>query len=549
MSPQRTMPSSSVPPSFAVFLFWLLDAGRTMGIHIMGTRGASKSRTMGRLIGWQDFIRGIPLVILDPNGGTIDNFLDKIARLPKHVQQQLWARVRYFNMSRMADSVVGLPLYFRFGSESLYEVAQRPLDVFHRLDEHLSSASVQGWNALWHVGTQIGMALAALGLQITEADDLINRPEHWARVLADAAERNPELRPVVTFLRDELRRLPAGQLQMWRVKSILFQLDPTMRAMFGASTPGIDWQRALDERWVILLDFRDEHDMERRRFKLLWVFTCLLEFLRRRGPGRHQPVSLIIDELTYLLSAGAMSGSLLEADLHELIQRTSRAYGIWLTIAHQELTQLPDRLQADVMSMGTQILGATTDTVTARQLARRFIRFDPTRVKKREPVYAMGWEIDQRTVEYSVDEQFELESAHFLDLPPYEFLVSSAAREGAVGTRLHRVNTELLDRGLFFDTNVIAPAREQLMRRDGRRIAAIAKEIAQRRSDPSAAMPTPGPTVPPTADAPEPARNLPQRTEEPQRPPRRIRRVAEARPGPTQEEDRRINTLLTTYDR
>src|SRR5437588_13109123 len=89
----------SVPRHLQNRFLWLPDDARSMGIHIMAGKGSGKSRLMGRILCWLDFIRGVPLVILDPNGPSIDNFLDKITRLPADYQRQLWKRVLYVDMS------------------------------------------------------------------------------------------------------------------------------------------------------------------------------------------------------------------------------------------------------------------------------------------------------------------------------------------------------------------------------------------------------------------------------------------------------------------
>ncbi len=53
---------------------YLYDAGRLMGLLVLATRGTGKSTLLGRIVALQDFLRGVPLVILDPLGGTIDYF-------------------------------------------------------------------------------------------------------------------------------------------------------------------------------------------------------------------------------------------------------------------------------------------------------------------------------------------------------------------------------------------------------------------------------------------------------------------------------------------
>src|ERR687893_1679426 len=78
-------------------------SARAMGIYILGSRGSGKSRLSARIIAWQDYRAEIPLVIIDPLGGTIDNFLDKLWRFLQYVHpskhSHYWSRIRYVDMS------------------------------------------------------------------------------------------------------------------------------------------------------------------------------------------------------------------------------------------------------------------------------------------------------------------------------------------------------------------------------------------------------------------------------------------------------------------
>ncbi len=337
--------SPSVPHNLKSRLLFLPDKARNMGIHFVAGKGSGKSRLLGRVISWLDFVRGIPLVIFDPHGPTIDNFLDKITRLPADAQRRLWPRILYVDMSASNGSVIPFPLYYRMSkAESLYTTSQRYLDVVRRLDPFLQTASIEGWNALSRLGTSAGMLLAALGLQITEADDLVRNPDGWKTRLAQASQKYPEVEPAAAFFTQDFARLSANdqlrRAESFLTKTAIFRLDPSMRAMFGADRPGIDWSEVMDRSLAVLIDFRGEHDIERMRFKLLWSFGYLMDFIKHRGPGRHKPLSLVIDELTYLLSPATLHSDLLSADMDELINRIARNYMVWLTLAHQEMYQV-----------------------------------------------------------------------------------------------------------------------------------------------------------------------------------------------------------------
>ncbi|MCL5960831.1 MAG: ATP-binding protein, partial [Chloroflexi bacterium] len=398
MSETAMLPlNPQVPSQLIPQLLFLPDRARNMGIHLVASKGTGKSRLMGRMIAWLDFVRGVPLVLFDPHGPSIDNFLDKLTRLPPEMQERLWPRVLYVDMAGCGGSVIPFPLYYRSGDESLYAISQRYLDVVRRLDPYLQTASIEGWNALWRIGTCAGMILAASGLQITEAEDLVRDPKRWAGCVAEACRQNPEAAPAAEFFTQDFLRLNANEqarrADSFLNKTALFRLDPTMKAMFGANRPGIDWNKVVEQSQAVLIDFRGERDLERMRFKLLWSFGYLMDFIKRRGPGRHKPISLIIDEITYLLSPATLHTDLLAADLDELINRIARNYMVWLTLAHQELYQVSEAIQKTLLTMGTQIFGSTTDLEAALSLSRRFFRFDPYRVKKTEPVYSTSFGI------------------------------------------------------------------------------------------------------------------------------------------------------------
>src|SRR5215213_27187 len=88
-----------VPKNLRSSHAWIPDDARLNGICILGGPGSGKSRLMGRLIAFLDFLRGIPVVILDPVGVTIDNFLHRMALLPRAQQERLWPHVHYIEMS------------------------------------------------------------------------------------------------------------------------------------------------------------------------------------------------------------------------------------------------------------------------------------------------------------------------------------------------------------------------------------------------------------------------------------------------------------------
>ena len=498
----------------------LRDQSRSMGIHVLAGRGSGKSRLLGRIIGFRDFLVGVPQVIMDSHGATVDNFLDALSRLVAHLsgtgklsreeQEMIWRRVRYVDMSAKHGHVVPFPIFYRLGNETYNDIASRFLDILLRLDPKLQEAPILGWNAVAKMGRRAGIILAALGGQITEMPRLLDHPEQWIGQLASIPTTQTEVQEAAAFfLRDYIqwnsreRELAAGSL---RVKLDPFILDPSMRAMFGANNPGINWQEVVDRRQTVILDLRHELNRENRRFKMLWTFLSFLEFIKHRGLGRHQPVGLIIDELAALYHYDVAAGSpIFAADLDELINIIARNYNVWLTLSHQELFQLDEKSRKTLMTMGTQIIGVTSDFDAALTLGREFIPVDPWRIKRYEKVIVPvprfsirspdeGFDIiELNPVELTVQEQEYLAANIFKNLKPFEFLFRPAKAEGDITADIVPVSIMNFDKNIWVNERLVTQLRQGLNRRNGHAISDLLASVTERQQLLTAPKPKPKP--------------------------------------------------------
>jgi hypothetical protein len=398
--------------------------------------------------------------------------------------------VLYVDMSGKGGYVMPFPLYYRLSpDDSLFDVSQRFLEVVRRMDVHLQQAPILGLNALATISTYVGMLLATLGCQITEAPSLIRYPERWETRLEWALSLSPEVQPAVAFFQDFIDWKPderARYSNTFLTKILPFVADPTTRAMFGASEPGLVWEQAIRKRQTVCLDFSRDLNPERRRFKLLWCFRSLGDYFKLRGfAGRKQPVGFIIDEVTQLLGFGAQEHSVMAEDVEELVSVVARNYGVYLTIAHQNLPQLgSERIQKALMTMGTQMIGVQTDPKSTQYLASYFCRYKPYKVKRHERVWmsdAFGpYVVDHRPVEFTPEEQTLLSSHDFMDLGRFEFLVRAVQCEGDLRPPLRRISIAGLDCGLYPNEDLVTQARKLLMERHGRSVGEVLTEIAAR---------------------------------------------------------------------
>jgi hypothetical protein len=322
----------------------LSPSARLMALYVLAASRSGKSRFLGRGLVWSDFYYEIPQIVIDVTGiGTIDNFLDKlITRMQQYVSKsqdkRVLRRIKYVNMAS-PDYIVPFPLLYQTGHErSLLHITERFVNVIRMSHPALLRAEVQGFPPLHYIAVHTHIVLSALGLPITHAEHLLRHPEEWQRngTFAEAIRRNSQAAPSVAFFQEEF--IPARPAERRRLlnpyfeKIFTFNLDVNLRCQFGALKPGIDWEEVEEEGLTVLLDFRDETDENMRRFKLLWVFSSLYEFIKRRG-RRETPLAVTIDEFSAMAYKVTDGTNPLAVMFDEFIQQYLRGQNIWLTIA------------------------------------------------------------------------------------------------------------------------------------------------------------------------------------------------------------------------
>lgn len=446
----RSLAPILLPASAARNRLVIPDADRDGGVGILAGRGAGKSRLLGGGLCFQTLMRRGPQVVLDPHGPTVDNLLLQIALLPPEVQGELWSRIVYVDMSGRGERTVPFPLLYRLPGDSLRDIADRFLEALHKIDPALDSASIQGWNALVHVGRPILMILAALGLPATAAAELLRSPEDWDDRLREAVRCFPELEAAVA----DVRGLPQRQSERlaltrsFLVKIAPFALDPVLRDMFATTEPGIDLSEVVAGRKTVLLDFRGETNLESRRFKTRWVYEWFLAYAKHRGAGRHLPLGFVVDELTELTNQSSAGQDLFARDLDELVNVIGRNYSLHLALCTQGLHQLSPTTQKTLLTMGTQILGVAADIAAAKYLAEQFCAIDPYRVKREENVWGHGpvgpKVLETRPVDMPLEEQILLAAQDLMGLKPFQFLVKTKSSRA-----LTRISTSRLLEGAW----------------------------------------------------------------------------------------------------
>jgi hypothetical protein len=489
--------------------------GRVMGTEILGSKGSGKTFLLGEL-SFQDFRQGYPQVIFDPLGTLTPALLFRISRFLRHVPQaslhrRYWERLCYIDVGSK-ESVVPFPIYYGLeAGRSLSEIAERYFTVMHLSHPALVSNAPVSWPAMQRVGVFTGMVLASLGLQLTKARSLLFNTLEWERLgkFAEAMERCPEVAEAVSYFREEYLPLSrAGKSQataLFLDHIFRFTVDPTLRAVFCASTPGIDWQQVEKRGQTVILDFRNVLNDETKRFAMLWIFLSLYEFLKQRG-RKDRPFVVTIDEFAALMQQVTAGVNPLATLLDEFINQYMRNNTIWLTVAHQSIYQVDEHLRNTLLSLGNYVFGRVATMEEARVLADALFAHDPYRVKRYHNVWGKvdmppirpgmigldddaGYFVLERVPDYmELSEQLELSAQKLTHLGLFEFMLRPATREGEVSSSVIPISIADYIRDTengafqFPDQALVRSYRAGLAARSGIPVATILKEQDERLS-------------------------------------------------------------------
>jgi hypothetical protein len=467
------------------------------GLACFGAPGVGKSRYLGREAVWFLFLDEFPTIVLDPTGGTIDNFLDKVIRHLAYPTQEtcdeVWERILYCDMHGKDGYVTAWPFFYRLGTErSVWEISERYLQVLLRSDPSLATRPILGWPPMHKIGVFAGMILSALGFQVTEIFDLLQQPQHWLDRFHEAQYRYPTVAEAVAYFRETY--IPMRQSDRERLTNPLLEklfpirLDRRLRAMFGGAKPGINFREVVAKNQCVLLDFRHVRG-DMLRFKLLWVFDCLMEYIKSRGRSK-TPLGLVLDEFPQMTVKVSDGTNPLVSEFETLINIYMRSSQIWLILGLQSPLQLDMQMGQTVLSLGSYLIGQQATPAAARILADSLFLSDPFRVKRyRERYhYVPPWGqtrdsgITEEPEYLPLLEQREIYANCIRKLRQYQFLLRPAVNEGEIGQAVFPLSIRTLDPGQFPDRELLAPLYPKLAARSGTHVDVLIKEQEARRN-------------------------------------------------------------------
>lgn len=335
-------------------------------LYIIGSSGKGKSKLLENIL-LQDIRAGRGVGLVDPHSLLADDLLGALFAQGCLSHPALIKRLIYIDPTR-TDYIVPFNVLAN-RTELPYDVATMVLEAFRRTwPESLREAP--------HFTNVI---LASLLVLIENGLTLM----HLSRLLTDINFREECLTQVsdpevMDFFRNRFNHWDSRMVL--RNESILnkvgaFALNPRLRLMLGQAENRLDFKAIMDEGKILLLDL-GHSDPETKRLIGSLVVTGLELAMRSRQ--RRDLWNLVIDEFAEYVAS--------EGSLETLAQvfTAGRKYGLSLTIAHQDLSQLTPRILGALSNVQNKIIFGV-GRPEAEYFARIIGRVEPEEVK-REPL-------------------------------------------------------------------------------------------------------------------------------------------------------------------
>ncbi len=339
---------------------------RSGHLYIIGSTGKGKSKLLENIL-VQDIQSGRGSGLIDPHSLLSDDLLRSLITQEILNDPAIRERLIYVDPAR-TDFVVPFNVLSNSG-ERPYDIATSVLEAFRRT-----------WlESLKEAPHFTNVIVAALLVLIENQLTLMDMP----RLLSD---KNYRERCLTRVHDQELIEFFHDRFDRWENRSALrnesilnktgiFALNPRLRIMLGQRENHLDFRKIMDEGKILLLDL-GHADPETSRLIGSLVVTGFELAMRSRQ--NHRPWNLVIDEFAdYIAGEGSM-------ETLAQVFAAGRKFGLGLTIAHQDLSQLSPRILGALSNVQTKVIFGV-GRPEAEYFAKLIGHVEPEEVK-REPL-------------------------------------------------------------------------------------------------------------------------------------------------------------------
>ena len=327
---------------FSFFPKYLVpEHARSTHMYVIGITGKGKSKLLESCL-YQDIYHGRGCVLIDPHSDLTEDVL-RYCRSRGILSPAMVERFSYFEPTRR-DYVIPFNVLATEGDP--YEIAQRVVEAFRRTwPESLREAP-----HFSNVATAALITLVENGLTLIDMHRLLVDADWREQLLSQVS--NPEVASFFHERYDRWGRDASVLRESTLNKVAAFAFNPYLRLVLGQRENRLDLRRIMDEGKVLLVDL-GRCDGETRRL----LGSLLVTGLEQAAVSRHdmpraerRPCYTYIDEFQDFAANPGSVKSLAQ------ILSECRKFGLHLTLAHQNLSQLNGRMLGAIGNIQTRVI-------------------------------------------------------------------------------------------------------------------------------------------------------------------------------------------------
>jgi type IV secretory system conjugative DNA transfer VirD4/TraG family protein len=347
----------------------LPHASRSGHLYVVGKTGKGKSKFLQYCL-FQDIADGRGCGVIDPHADLVTDLLWLLHKREVFAKSRQLDRIVYLNP---AEHTYVIPFNVLATPGDPYVIAQNIIEAFRRTWPESLAEAPQFTDIMLH----------SLLLLIGTGRTLLDLP----LVLTDQEFRDQLLEQAAN---DDLTHYFHDEYDLWREKAVFMRqstlnkarailMNPHLKRMLGQPENRLDFRTIMDEGKVLLADLGHcDEESQRLIGNLLTTGIEQAAFSRHNATKqKRRPFYLYIDEFQ---DFSATTGS--TKTLSKILSG-ARKFGLHLTLAHQNLSQLTDRMKGAVIgNVWTKVLFGVSEA-DAYEFAKMvgLGNVDPTQIK------------------------------------------------------------------------------------------------------------------------------------------------------------------------
>jgi TraM recognition site of TraD and TraG len=329
---------------------------RWLHTYLAGLTGAGKSRLVQSMV-WQDIVQWSRsrhgLAIFDMDGECNDSIMARLARYP-----QYWNRPIVHIDLRRSDRIVGYNLLRRRPSDDPAVVA---LSLLEAISTAFGEVDVMAKPTLYRTAVTILRALIEADLSIAHAPLVLDPAQRELRERLASFITEPTALANLSRINNMRGREFDDETLAFANRMFAPLSNSVLRHMFGQTEASFDFDRALEEGWIVLVTLASEGnritETDARLVGALMIADLWQAGKRRgkRSAGVVKGFYVYVDEFQTMLTP-TIAAQLSRA----------RGYGLYFTLANQLVSQLRDNGGASGDAIYHAVIGNTHNKIAFR---------------------------------------------------------------------------------------------------------------------------------------------------------------------------------------